>query len=180
MSVSHYTGCFDSYSSGLLHWHWGNHMIAPMPVQQTWRMGKGIKKICHGVSAGYTLNTTKQNCLVLCIYMHRKEVVFHNVYVRHKAKMSLLHLLLTFQVLGGYHGQYESDPQCGSVWSSASWEDLVCGHVDGRHPSRFPRQGRHRCKLSKHAVTNSMSFHSNITKSTTDWKLAQAIAESST
>ena len=23
------------YSSGLLHWHWGNHMIAPMPIEVT-------------------------------------------------------------------------------------------------------------------------------------------------
>ena len=25
------------YSSELLHWHWGNHMIAPVPVKQPWR-----------------------------------------------------------------------------------------------------------------------------------------------
>ena len=25
------------YSSGLLHWHWGNHMIAPVPVKQPQR-----------------------------------------------------------------------------------------------------------------------------------------------
>ena len=24
---------FYEYSSGLLHWHWGNHMIAPVPVK---------------------------------------------------------------------------------------------------------------------------------------------------
>ena len=24
------------YHSGLLHWHWGNHMIAPVPVKQPW------------------------------------------------------------------------------------------------------------------------------------------------
>ena len=27
---------FCPYSSGLLHWHWGNHMIAPVPVKQPW------------------------------------------------------------------------------------------------------------------------------------------------
>ena len=27
-----------SYSSGLLHWHWGNHTIAPVPVKQPWRI----------------------------------------------------------------------------------------------------------------------------------------------
>ena len=25
------TAWFDPYPSGLLHWHWGNHMIAPVP-----------------------------------------------------------------------------------------------------------------------------------------------------
>ena len=29
---------FHPYSSGLLHWHWGNHMIAPVPVKQPWRI----------------------------------------------------------------------------------------------------------------------------------------------
>ena len=24
------------YGSGLLHWHWGNHMIAPVPVKEPW------------------------------------------------------------------------------------------------------------------------------------------------
>ena len=27
-----------SNPSGLLHWHWGNHMIAPVPVKQPWRI----------------------------------------------------------------------------------------------------------------------------------------------
>ena len=30
------TGWFDPYPSGLLHWHWGNHMIAPVSVMQPW------------------------------------------------------------------------------------------------------------------------------------------------
>ena len=33
---SHLSG-FYSYSSGLLHWHWGNK-IAPVPVKQPWRI----------------------------------------------------------------------------------------------------------------------------------------------
>ena len=32
------TSQFHPYFSGLLHWHWGNHMIAPMPVNQPWRI----------------------------------------------------------------------------------------------------------------------------------------------
>ena len=27
-----------AYPSGLLHWHWGNHMIAPVPVKYSWRV----------------------------------------------------------------------------------------------------------------------------------------------
>ena len=27
------------YPSGLLHWHWGNHMIASVPVKWPWRIG---------------------------------------------------------------------------------------------------------------------------------------------
>ena len=27
---------FDPYPSGLLHWHWSNHTIAPVPVKQSW------------------------------------------------------------------------------------------------------------------------------------------------
>ena len=39
--------CFDTwlgtdwiypYSSWLLHWYWGNHMIAPVPVNRPWQM----------------------------------------------------------------------------------------------------------------------------------------------
>ena len=33
------TGWYYPYPSGLLHWHWGNHMIAPVPVEQAWRTG---------------------------------------------------------------------------------------------------------------------------------------------
>ena len=32
------TAQFYPYPSGLLHWHWGNHMIAPVSVMQPWRI----------------------------------------------------------------------------------------------------------------------------------------------
>ena len=32
------TGWFYPYPSRLLHWHWGNLMIAPVPVKQPWRI----------------------------------------------------------------------------------------------------------------------------------------------
>ena len=30
--------CISVLASGLLHWHWGNHTIAPVPVKQPWRI----------------------------------------------------------------------------------------------------------------------------------------------
>ena len=32
------TGQLYPYPSGLHHWYWGNHMIAPVPVKQPWRI----------------------------------------------------------------------------------------------------------------------------------------------
>ena len=40
-------------SSGSLHWHWGNHMIAPVPVKGPWRIWvKSVSNLSHQ-------NTTK-------------------------------------------------------------------------------------------------------------------------
>ena len=33
-----YRGHIYPYTSGLIHWHWGNHTIAPVPVKQPWRI----------------------------------------------------------------------------------------------------------------------------------------------
>ena len=30
--------CISPYPSGLLHWHWGNHTVAPVQVKQPWRI----------------------------------------------------------------------------------------------------------------------------------------------
>ena len=59
-------GGFQFYpcSSGLLHWHWGNHMIAPVPVKQPWRIWINIS---HKSSNKYDItkqSTTKQTCLM--------------------------------------------------------------------------------------------------------------------
>ena len=52
---------FAPYPSGLLHWHWGNHMIAPVSVKQPWRIW---------VNATRTDNiaTTKQSTTKPCTY----------------------------------------------------------------------------------------------------------------
>ena len=36
------TNQFYPHSPGLLHWHWGNHTIAPVPVKQPWRIWVNI------------------------------------------------------------------------------------------------------------------------------------------
>ena len=38
LSLHRFMWHISSYSSGLLHWHWGNRMIAPVPVKQPWRI----------------------------------------------------------------------------------------------------------------------------------------------
>ena len=49
--------CFYPYSSGLLHWHWGNHMIAPVPVKQPWRIRVNIS--LHPLRKDYIIKTNK-------------------------------------------------------------------------------------------------------------------------
>ena len=46
------------YSSALLHWHWSNHMIAPVPVKQPWRIW--VKSVG---------SKTKQSTANLCIIL---------------------------------------------------------------------------------------------------------------
>ena len=36
--LSGFMGWHYPYPSGFLHWHWGNHVIAPVPVKQPWRI----------------------------------------------------------------------------------------------------------------------------------------------
>ena len=50
--------CIYPYSPGLLHWHWGNHTIAPVPEEQPWRMGVNTS---HGPLQPDNLITTKQS-----------------------------------------------------------------------------------------------------------------------
>ena len=41
------------YPPGFLHWHWGNHMIAPVPVKEPWRLW-----VIHHVNLLRELNMT--------------------------------------------------------------------------------------------------------------------------
>ena len=57
---------FYPYSSGLLHMHWGNHMIAPVPVVQAWRIW-----VKHNIkNHHHDHNKTKQNKTMCILYVH--------------------------------------------------------------------------------------------------------------
>ena len=65
--------CFDAsgfypYSSGLLHWQWGNRKIAPQPVKQSWRIWV-IQP--HEFTNNWYCNhsKTKQNKTKKCAYI---------------------------------------------------------------------------------------------------------------
>ena len=76
------TGQLYPYLSGLLHWHWGNHVIATVPVKQPWNYAihdlhksnktkQNTTKPC-AYSMGYTLDVTLQcsvarNNLIACL-----------------------------------------------------------------------------------------------------------------
>ena len=45
--------------SGLLHWHWGNHMIAPVPVKQPWNIWKYIAEIHKSILTTINNKTKK-------------------------------------------------------------------------------------------------------------------------
>ena len=54
---------FYSYSSRLLHWYWGNHMIAPVPVKKPWKIWVNMSNQSLG-----TDNITKNNEIVCMVY----------------------------------------------------------------------------------------------------------------
>ena len=48
---------FYPYVSGLIHWHWGNHMIAPVPVKEPWQIS--ANESCESTITD-DITTTKQ------------------------------------------------------------------------------------------------------------------------
>ena len=52
---------FYPYPSGLLHWHWGNHMIAPVSVKQPWRIwvNKSLESITTIKRCAYSMGYTQ-------------------------------------------------------------------------------------------------------------------------
>ena len=56
---------FYSYPSGLLHWHRGNHRIAPVPVKQPWRIWV---KAMHESTRTDDVSITKQSTTRQCVY----------------------------------------------------------------------------------------------------------------
>ena len=59
------TSWFYTYPSGLVHWHWGNHTIAPVPAKQPWRLC--VHKSWESIQY-YSVTTTKQSTTKLYAY----------------------------------------------------------------------------------------------------------------
>ena len=56
-----------TYFSGLLHWRWGNHMIAPVPVKQPWKIWvNGWHE--SPKNSWYNHNKTKHNTTMWIFY----------------------------------------------------------------------------------------------------------------
>ena len=53
------TGWFYPYPSGLLHWHWGNHMIAPLSAKESWRIWVNTSLAYSTIK--YHCNHSKEN-----------------------------------------------------------------------------------------------------------------------
>ena len=62
-NINVFTKIFCQYSPGLLHRHWGNHMIAPAPVKHSW----GIL-VNRSHDSWYNHNKTKQNKTMYIFY----------------------------------------------------------------------------------------------------------------
>ena len=75
------------YPSGLLHWHWGNHMIAPVPVKQPWRIWANGFYI--NLQWTFYITTTKQSTAKPCanfmgynlsLFIYNFYDLFHRTY----------------------------------------------------------------------------------------------------
>ena len=56
-----YMSSFYPYTSGLLHRHWGNWIIAPVPVKQPWRIW--VKSICTKLEPNTCSKWWKISCM---------------------------------------------------------------------------------------------------------------------
>ena len=80
---------FHPYPSGLLHGHWGNHMIAPVPVKQPWRIWVNLTTTQH--------NDVGTVCIFHGIYCMINELlgsVSQHICVHHNTTMCYSRMLL--------------------------------------------------------------------------------------
>ena len=63
---------FYPYPSGLLHWHWGNHMIAPVPVKEPWRIRVNASRTDHINS---TIQSMQKILHIFCTYSRKLHLV---------------------------------------------------------------------------------------------------------
>ena len=108
------------YPSGLLHWHWGNHMIAPVPVMQPWRIwvkwsGSKWHKICKILSM-----------YCACMYIHIFSASVKTVVYLHCSNNPLLKPMhkADWRLVSS---QWETPLHCNDVshWLGASLESAL-------------------------------------------------------
>ena len=97
-----------TYPSGLLPWHWGNHMIAPVPVKQPWRIWVNVPESAINWNNKTTTNqsTTKpftyfMGCDLLpeclgTVTQFSYFLVLHNVHTTYVTWCLHLHILVKF------------------------------------------------------------------------------------
>ena len=65
------TGRFYPYPSVMLHWHWGNHMIALVPVNQLWRIWVNHSHQHKGLVQPLEIKVTN-----LCVYFSGYTILY--------------------------------------------------------------------------------------------------------
>ena len=135
-TAHHRSHAFDSYLviflnsypyfSGLLHWHWGNHMIAPVPVNQPWRIWVNVS--CEAPW------TTKSSMTKLCacfreftVIQYNKFYCCHNLgFARVQSFWPLVHSILDLCPVIHSHVRYVPCKLYGVYGISILWVVTKC------------------------------------------------------
>ena len=105
------TDRFYPYSSGLLHWHRGNHINAPVLVKQTWKIW--IKKLQP------RQNKAQQN-----------RPVCYGTYCIHDDVIKCKHFPRYWPFVRGIHRSPVNSPHKG-LWRGALMCSLICARING-------------------------------------------------
>ena len=86
------------YSSGLLHWHWANHMIAPEPEKLPWWIY--VNRL-YEYSMNWLCNCQKTKHKTICAYsMGYTITIYLSIYLRRHCKQSeVFQLILNLKII---------------------------------------------------------------------------------